>query len=43
MKLLSISALFLLTLSITSCKSGDKCGDCPTFSNVEKIEKKEQI
>lgn len=43
MKALSFSLLFILTISITSCKSGDKCGDCPTFSSVEKSGEKEQI
>ncbi len=35
MKLILFSALFAIALSFTSCKSGDKCSDCPKFSNIE--------
>lgn len=40
MKLVFLSVLFALVLTATSCKSGDKCGDCPTFSKIENSEVK---
>jgi hypothetical protein len=43
MKLIFFSAIFMLAISATSCKSGDKCGTCPKFSEVENDGTKEQV
>lgn len=43
MKLIYLTAMFAFTLSLTSCKSGDKCGDCPKFSKIENARSAEQI
>ncbi len=40
MKLIILSAIFMLAITATSCKSGDKCGDCPKFTEVENNEVK---
>ena len=43
MKLILLSILLTLVITATSCKSRDKCGDCPKFSNVEDGGTKKQI
>ncbi len=34
-------SVLTIVLTAVSCKGRDKCGDCPTFSGVEKLEKKQ--
>lgn len=37
----SVLILFVaIGFSVVSCKGRDKCGECPTFSKVETVEKK---
>ena len=43
MKLILLSIVLTLAITNTSCKSRDKCGDCPKFSTIEDGGKKKQI
>ena len=42
MKSIIISAFALLVIFSVSCKGRDKCATCPTFSELEKIDKSDQ-
>ena len=43
MKLILSLIVFILVTTTISCKSRDKCGDCPKFSNVQNETANKQI
>ena len=43
MKLILLSIMLTLAITATSCKSRDKCGDCPKFSDFKDGGTKKQI